>query len=1008
MTIEKQPITELQTKSETLTSEQNAFNTVLSQLLSLDTTLTNLKSGVTFRTNTTSSSNESALTATANSDAAVGSYNFTVLQTAQSNQVVSKGFSDSDTSSIGSGTMTIEIGNGTLNRNTDLSLLNGQAGITKGSIAITDRSGATAKIDLSTALTVADVLDAINTASGIGVTASVDGDSIKITDTSGGTGSLTIANVGSKDTATDLGIAGTTTSATLTGSDLISINENTTLDLLNDGNGVGTNGVASDMQITLSDGTSFGVDLDALTTDSSLDLLNNGQGIRDGSIKITNTAGATKTLDLSGAQTIQDVLDAINNSGLSLTASWVNGTQFSITDASKGTKTLSIENVSSGSTATDLGLESITAKKSTGDEVFRVTTLGDVKRVIEAAAAKATGNTNAVSLTVASDGKRLQFSDNTGGSGNLSIESVLDSTAAEDLGLAVENSTSTTITGDRIIAGLNTVLLKSLNGGDGVASGTIKIQTRDGNTANIDLTSAETLQDVLKAINNSGLSVTAALNDVGTGIKITDNTGSTSANFAISDVDSTTASDLNITADLASSSIDSGNNQLQYVSRATLLSSLNSGSGISAGSFTITSSKGTSGTLKLTSSDVSTMTVGNLIDKINALNIGVTASVNENGDGILLADTAGGAGTLTVADSGTGTTAADLNLKGSASATGSGTIDGSYEYKISIGGSDTLEDIADKINDLGIDVSASIIDDGSSTNACHLNLTSKVSGLNGNLVINTGNLDLGLFDMVEAQNAVITMGSGTSGMTISSNSNTFTGLVNGLTLTANGVSSSPVTITVSRDNDSLVEKMDSFVESFNTILSSINDLTAYEETEDDSTDDSDTDTTISTGLLFGNSTINTVESKLLNMINKQLFSSGEFRSLSQLGFSYDSDEGQLTFDEDTFTKAMEKNESAVESFFSTKDKGFAYSLSTIIDNFTDETSGLLTTTIDTYDTKLSNIEDRIDYLTELADAKEERLYKQFTNLEKVLASLQTQQNALDSILDTSSDDDDDS
>jgi flagellar hook-associated protein 2 len=1006
MKIERQPITKLETKSKTLTAEQNAFNTVLSQLLSLKTTLTPLKSGVSFRTNTTSSSNESILTAKANSDAAVGSYNFTVLQTAQNNQLVSKGFTDADKSSIGSGTISLELGKGNLDKSTDLSLLRNQEGIRRGTISITDRSGATAKIDLSKALTLSDVLNTINSTTGISVKAKIDGDSIVIQDTSGATNSnLIIADVNNGNTASDLGIAGSVASSSLKGTKLVGITESTSLNILNDGNGIGTNGVASDMQITLRDGTSFGVDLNALNTNDSLDLLNNGQGIRGGSIKITNKAGASRTIDLSDAKTIQDVLDKINNAGLNLTASWVNGNQFSITDGSKGDKTFAIENVGGGSTATDLGLTSITSKNAKGNEVFRVNTIGDVKRVIEAAAAKATGNPNAVCVNIASDGKRLEFTDNTGGSGDLTIESVLDSTAAEDLGLA-GTYTSSTVTGDRIISGLNTVLLKSLNGGKGVATGNIQIQTRDGNSATIDLTNAETLQDVLDAFNNSGLSLSATLNDAGTGIKITDTSGGSAANFTISDIDSTMAADLKITTNSASTTVDSGNNQLQYVSRATLLSDLKNGQGISAGSFTITSSKGTTGTITLSSTDVANMTVGNLIDKINALSIGVKASINQNGDGILLTDTAGGATTMTVTNTGSSTTATDLNLAGSASTAGAGTIDGSYEYKITVGGSDTLKDLVNKINKLGANVTASVINDGGSTNAYHLSLTSKISGKAGNIILNSGSLNLGMFDLVQGQDAIVSMGATGSSMIFSSSTNTFTGLVGGLTLTANGVSSSPVTITVSRDSESIVKKMNSFVESFNKILSSINELTSYEKTESDSDSDDEDDTTITTGLLFGNNTINTVESKLLNMLNKSLFKTGEIRSLSQLGFSYDSDNGQITFDEETFTKALQNNGTAVENFFSTKETGFAYDLSTIIDNLTDDTSGLVSKAIDTYDSKLSNIQKRIEYLEELATAKETRLYKQFTNLEKVLATLQNQQSALDSILDLSKDDDD--
>jgi len=48
-----------------------------------------------------------------------------------------------------------------------------------------------------------------------------------------------------------------------------------------------------------------------------------------------------------------------------------------------------------------------------------------------------------------------------------------------------------------------TVLLKNLNGGKGVAGGLIEIQDRTGASTTIDLSEAETLQDVIDAINSS-------------------------------------------------------------------------------------------------------------------------------------------------------------------------------------------------------------------------------------------------------------------------------------------------------------------------------------------------------------------------------------------------------------------------------------------------------------------------------------------------------------------------
>ncbi len=102
-----------------------------------------------------------------------------------------------------------------------LSELNDEAGVAAGSIQITDRNGGTATIDLTNTYTVQDVLDAINDAEDIAITASVnsDGTAIVLTDTSEGTGSITVAESGST-TAADLGILGSSSEATLVGSDV--------------------------------------------------------------------------------------------------------------------------------------------------------------------------------------------------------------------------------------------------------------------------------------------------------------------------------------------------------------------------------------------------------------------------------------------------------------------------------------------------------------------------------------------------------------------------------------------------------------------------------------------------------------------------------------------------------------------------------------------------------------------------------------------------------------------
>jgi flagellar hook-associated protein 2 len=989
MKIDQQQVTLLEKRVESMTAQKNIFSTLSAQLLSLKTTVTPFKSGVNFRLNNATSSLESVLTAKANSDAVPGSYTFTVRQKAQAHQMVSQGFADADRTAIGTGTISIELGQGNLDRSTELSQLRGQQGVRRGTIRITDRSGKSADVDLSKALTVTDVLDTINSASGLNVKASVSGDKIVLKDTSGSVAqNLTVQDINGGYAAADLGITGSVAANTLTGSDLVAVTGTTALKSLNDGNGISTNGLVADMQFTLRDGTTFTTDLNGATDlNTSLSIFNSGQGVRAGSIKLSNKAGQTATVDLSGAKTINDVLTAINNSGLNINATWVEGSRFSIADSSTGTNTFKIENVNGGSTASDLGLTTVSSTSSRGKSIYSISTLGDVTRAIEEAAYRATGSTDKIDVRVSDDGKHLTVQDKTGGAGDLVISSILGSSAAEDLGIAGTYSTDT-ITGSRLMSGLNTVLLKNLNGGSGVGRGTIEIQNRNGASAQLDLSSAETLQEVMDAINNSGLNIQASLNNSGTGIKLTDNTGGSAANFKISDITSTLAADLGIAADQTGTTVDAGNNQLKYVSRATLISQLKGGKGVTAGSFSITNSNGVKKSISISSTEATSMTVGDLIDKINTQATGIKASINSTGDGILLTDTAGGSTKMIVRNDGSSTTASDLNIAGEADVAGAGKIDGSFEYKISLGGSDTLSTLVTKINALNGNIKASIINDGTGTNSYRLNLTSQSTGNIGKIVLNSGGLELNMFELVKAQDAVVSLGDSSSSPIVSSSStNTFSNLTTGLTLNVQNASSSPVTVTVARDDDSLVEKMNAFVEKFNAIITTIDEATKY---------DSETK---EKGELLGNSTVNTIRSQLLSMVSKKIADGGTIKTLSQMGLSLNSDM-QLTLDEETFRETMSTNATDIEKFFSTAKTGFAAVIDNALDYQTRANNGKIASTINGYDDRLDTLNDRIESLGDLLDAKEQRLYLQFSNMEKALSKLQSASTVISSWTDS--------
>ena len=128
------------------------------------------------------------------------------------------------------GTTAANLGLRTMGLNTTLASLNGGQGVnivTGDDITITLKDGTSFGADLSGAITVADVLTAINTAPGNPGTLSAwltgFGNGIELTDMSGGAGDLSVARANMSNAAEDLGILTSTSGAVLVGEDMSSV-----------------------------------------------------------------------------------------------------------------------------------------------------------------------------------------------------------------------------------------------------------------------------------------------------------------------------------------------------------------------------------------------------------------------------------------------------------------------------------------------------------------------------------------------------------------------------------------------------------------------------------------------------------------------------------------------------------------------------------------------------------------------------------------------------------------
>jgi len=703
--LEERPKQLVQQRNAVLTAQQTAFQDVNAKLLGLKFNIDSLTGSTTFSATTASTSNEDVLTVTSSPGAVPGNYGFTVDRLVSSQQVLTKGFKDTNLTPVGSGTLTFEKGDARLDSKTLLSDLNGGAGVSRGLIRVTDRSGAVGLIDLSRAVTVDDAIQAISSATNVSVLATATGDGLTLTDNTGlAAGSLTITNVGLTNTATSLGIVGTSATGIITGTPINSLGTDTLLSAINDGQGVDirddvttgefsiTNGLGATFEVNLLNETTLGEVIDTINAAStaasagitaaiaadgvSINLTDAGSGGTNFAVVANGTSTAAADLGLSGNDANGDkvidgdrIIAGINSKLLSKLngGSGLGGTTALVSQLTPGTLLTDLFN---GAGVTTSGLKELVIINRNGGPTgtFTIdldpsTTAGDLISLVNAG----TGGT----VTMSISGNSFVLTDNTGGGGNLDVHDNVGSgsTIVADLGLTINAAVNS-------VTGVDTSPVPTPTTQSG--AGQVSIQDRNGLTFTADLTTAKSVSDVITGINDAsttaGASVTAALNRAGNGITLTDASGGT-GDIVIGDVTGATATNLNIAGTFSADEVESGNLQYQYINLGTRLDSI----GFVKGKIDITDSTGLTRTASLQDTE---QTIADVLQDINGLGLAINARINDNGDGIIIEDTNAGvqAVAIKVEEAGSGT-AASLGILGEATNPGD-SLDGSFEKTV--------------------------------------------------------------------------------------------------------------------------------------------------------------------------------------------------------------------------------------------------------------------------------------------------------------------------------------
>ena len=232
---------------------------------------------------------------------------------------------------------------------------------------------------------------------------------------------------------------------------------------------------------------------------------------------------------------------------------------------------------------------------------------------------------------------------------------------------------------------------------------------------------------------------------------------------------------------------------------------------------------------------------------------------------------------------------------------------------ISVAAGASLKDIADSINnaDAGVDASVIQVEGGFrlalASSETGTENAAKFTDESGSVLESLGVLASGVLNISqEAKNANLEI-NGISN--ISSQSNTVTTAIPGVTLNLNGENpDSIVTVKVSADYSGAEAAVKGFVDQYNSVMSFIEGKLKYD------------DETKIKGDLFGDPVLQGIQSRLRNMVSGNLNNpNGSFEILSDVGVSTSSDNfgksAVLSFDTAKFQEALKEDSISVANLF---------------------------------------------------------------------------------------------
>lgn len=305
-------------------------------------------------------------------------------------------------------------------------------------------------------------------------------------------------------------------------------------------------------------------------------------------------------------------------------------------------------------------------------------------------------------------------------------------------------------------------------------------------------------------------------------------------------------------------------------------------------------------------------------------------------------------------------------------------------FDVAITATDTLSDIAMKINQSGARVSASIIDAGGSYRLSVQGLDTGAA--NAITFTEGGALSLGLSSGANtyevAQDAQLTV----DGLAVTRPTNSVADAIQGVTLALKKTTTSAATVEVAADSTALKAKLNAFVSSYNDVVKNGQTIAGYGTTK------------AMSSVLAADPAVRRSLDRISSLVTGFIpGATGDYRSLATAGISLSRD-GVMTLDAAKLDKALERDPEAVRRLFVTDAAsgatGVMKSLADAIDGLITGQGGVVKSRIESLSKQSQQLVESRAKKEALVKKYEQQLRSQFAALDQAMSRYQTMSTAL--------------